>query len=153
VGDALDIAEVGLNSEEFLAGLRIPHLRPIIASGGQTFAIRAEGYATVPVFVRLDGEKFAAGLRIQYLYVVALALTAYGQAFAVRAEGHGRDRGGSGFERKGHLGSLGTPYLHRLVPARGQVFAIRTEGQVPDSAVVTLKRDKFLARVRIPQPH
>src|SRR5207245_7579067 len=73
--------------EEFLAGLRIPHLHPPVASAGQTLAVWAEGHGKDSR--TLETKKFLTRVRIPHFHRDRVALPrAAGQAFAVRAESH-----------------------------------------------------------------
>src|SRR5262249_27593403 len=134
------------DGEEFLAGLRIPHIHQMLPSAGEALAVGAVGHAFGTVESPLEGEEHLAGLRIPRLHLAWAS--AAGQAFAVWAEDHA-----VALEREQLLSGLRIPNLHRPIAIAGQAFAIRAKGQAEDIAGVPWEGEEFLAGLRIPHLH
>ena len=73
--------------EQMLAGLRVPDFqRPILATAGETFAVRAERHAVAPPVCPLS-VRYPWPVRVSHTFNVRSQLAA-GKPCAVGAEGH-----------------------------------------------------------------
>src|SRR5262249_37502182 len=131
---------------------------PVIAGGGEPFAIRREAHAPDRVRVAFEREHQASGPAIPHLHLPNRGMSCLTEAAAgtdkpcaVRAEAHTADRSALPGQTQSFLTRRGVPHLYRPVAVgAGQAAAVRAEAHAAAPARVPFKAEGFLPGGGVP---